>query len=349
MREQIQKEAIKIALENKSGTLDVAVRSGKTFIGLSIANEFEKVLVSYPNNSIKNSWLNDAEKFGFSLKNITFTTHLSLNKHNLHHYSCVILDEIDQMSENQWDYISSLLNLQHVKLYGLTGTPSILGAKKKYMDEYCPIIYSVKLDETVGVLQKDYEIIVHLLEPSTKQDISLKSGKFWSEKAKIQFWENKYNRSHEFMDMLKLIQSIQNSKTKLEYVKQLSNKIDRCLIFLETKQQCKDLGWASYYSGHKGSDINLERFQEGYNNKLTCVKQLSAGITFKSLNEVIILHSYASNNKFHQRMARCLQYSEDKATIHLICLDFTRDLDWCKKGLSEFDKSKIEWRKINKF
>lgn len=346
MREQIQSEAVKIALENKSGTLDVAVRSGKTLIGLKIANEFENVLVSYPNNSIKDSWLNDAEKFGYNLENISFTTHLSLNKYNLHHYSCIILDEIDQVSEAQWEYLSSVLNQSHVRLYGMTGTPAVSGVKKIYMDEYCPIIYSVKLDETVGVLQKDYEIIVHLLEPSNQSNIPLKSGKFWSERAKIAFWDGKYKQSHNFMDMLKLIQSIQNSKTKLEYVKQLSNKIDRCLIFLETKQQCKDLGWASYYSGHKGSDINLERFQEGYNNKLTCVKQLSAGITFKSLNEVIILHSYASNNKFHQRMARCLQYSEDKATIHLICLNNTRDLEWCKKGLAEFDKSKIIWQTV---
>ena len=198
MREEIQKEAIKIAIENKSGTLDVAVRTGKTYIGLSIANEFDNVLVSYPNNSILQSWQNDAEKFGFSLRNITFTTHLSLNKHDLHKFDCVILDEIDQVSENQWDYISSLLGLKWVRLYGLTGTPPINGVKKKYIDEYCPIIYSIKLDKTVGTLQKNYEIIVHLLEPSIKSDIlifslplcELLNFELWGRGLKFIFYVN---------------------------------------------------------------------------------------------------------------------------------------------------------------
>lgn len=349
MRQEIQNKAVEIALNNKCGTLDLSVRSGKTLVGLRIANEFENVLVSYPNNSIKNSWVEDAIKFGFSLENVTFTTHLSLNKFNLHHYSCVILDEIDQVSEAQWEYISSCLKEKSVRVYGLTGTPPVSGVKKTFIDEYCPIIYSVKLDDTVGILQKDYEIIVHLLNPSTKQDIPLKSGKFWSEKAKIQFWENKYNRSHEFMDMLKLIQSIQNSKTKLDYVKQLSDKIDsRVLIFLETKQQCDSLWYASYYSGNKLSEENLINFQNGQLQRLSCVKQLSAGITFKNLNECIILHAYASNNKTHQRLARCLNYVEgEKATIHILCLNNTRDVEWVKKGLAEFNQNKIQWKTIN--
>lgn len=344
MREQIQRESVKIALENKCGTLALAVRTGKTKVGLEIALNFDKVLVSYPNISIKNSWINDAEKFGYKLDDITFTTHISLDKHKLKEYDVVILDEIDQVSENQWIYISE--NAPK-KLYGLTGTPANSGIKKKYMEEYCPIIYSVKLDETVGVLQKDYEIVVHLLEPSTKQDIPLKSGKFWSEKAKIAFWDNKYNSSHDFMNMLQLIQTIQNSKTKMDYVKKLSNKMDRGLIFLETTKQCEDLKEPSYHSKDKNSEKNLTLFQQGSINKLSCVKQLSAGITFKNLNECIILHSYASNNKTHQRLARCLQYSEDKALIHIIGLKGTRDEQWIRKGIAEFDKTKIKYE--NKF
>lgn len=349
MRQEIQNKAVEIALNNKCGTLDLSVRSGKTLVGLRIANEFENVLVSYPNNSIKDSWVQDAIKFGFSLKNVTFTTHLSLNKFNLHHYSCVILDEIDQVSEAQWEYVSSCLREKSVRVYGLTGTPPVSGIKKQFIDEYCPIIYSVKLDDTVGILQKDYEIIVHLLESSTKQDIPLKSGKFWSEKAKIQFWENKYNRSHEFMDMLKLIQSIQNSKTKLNYLENLCYEIKgKCLVFLETTGQCEKLNFASYHSKNKNSEKNLEMFQNGLHSTLTCVKQLSAGITFKNLSECIILHAYASNNKTHQRLARCLNYVEgEKATIHILCLNNTRDLEWVKKGLAEFNQSKIQWKTIN--
>ena len=348
MREQIQKEAVEAALKNNCGTLAIPVRSGKTKIGLEIAKNFKKTLVSYPNKSIRNSWESDAKKFNYSLNNIDFTTHISFNKHDLISYDCIIIDEIDQFSENQWDEFIYIIGDNFNRLYGLTGTPPTKGIKKKFIDTYCPVIYSKKLDETVGILQKDYEIIVHLLNPSKEKNIPLKSGKTWSEESKINFWENKYNKSRNFMDMLKLIQSIQNSPTKLNYLKQLSNKIDRCLIFVETTQQCDELGFISYHSKNPESKINLESFERGFNNKLSCVKQLSAGITFNNLNEAILLHCYASNNKAHQRIARCLNYSEgEKATLHILCLKNTRDEQWVKKGLEEFNQNKITWKTIN--
>ncbi len=347
MRKEIQDKAVEVALANKSGTLALAVRTGKTLVGLRIASNFKKVLVSYPNISIKNSWLTDAEKFNIPIENITFTTHLSLNKCNLDDFDVVILDEIDQVSEAQITFITDSCPK---RLYGLSGTPAISGVKKVFMDVYCPIIYEVKLDETVGTLQKDYEIIVHLLEPNTEKNIKLSNGGYWSEKAKIEFWDRKYQNSRNFMDMLKLIQSIQNSTTKLNYLKKLSNKIDRCLIFLETQKQCDDFGEVVYHSKEKKSEANLELFQAGFVDKLVCCKQLSSGITFKSLNEVIILHAYASNNKTHQRLARCLNYVEgEKATIHVIGLKGTRDEIWISKGLAEFDQSKIKYEtKTNK-
>lgn len=343
-RNNIQQEALETALEFNRCGLNISVRLGKTKIGLNIASNFKKVLVSYPSISILSSWKNDAEKFKIDINHIDFTTHLSLNKYELNKYSCIILDEVDQVSEAQWEFIAS----QKPKVIkALSGTFPTSGIKKKFIEEYCPIKYTIKLDDTIGKTSKDYEIIVHLLQPSIKQDIPLKSGKFWSEKSKIQFWENKYNKSRNFMDMLKLIQSIQNSSTKLNYLKKLSDKIDRCLIFLETTKQCDDLPYYSYHSKIKVAEDNLKAFQEGKINKLNCVKQLSAGISFPMLNECIILHAYASNNKTHQRLARCLQYTnEEKAKIHILCLDNTRDVSWVQSGLAEFDKNKIHFIKV---
>ena len=37
----------------------------------------------------------------------------------------------------------------------------------------------------------------------------------------------------------------------------------------------------------------------------------------------------------------------EKATIHIICLDDTIDVEWCKKGLSNLNQSKITWKKEN--
>jgi len=226
-REQIQKEATETLLKFDCGTANVAMRLGKTLIGLKIASNFKKVLVSYPIETIKKGWISDAQEFGFDISHVIFTTHLSLSKHDLSQFDCIILDELHDVSINNWNYIALST---YKKLYGLTATPPNRGEKKSYMNMYCPIRYTKSMDETTGITNKDYEIIVHLLEPSDKRDIKLKSGKFWSEKAQIDFYESKYQSTKNFSMMLMLIRAIQNSKTKFEYLKQLTKQIENKCI-----------------------------------------------------------------------------------------------------------------------
>lgn len=338
-RQQMQKEAIEAALSKNYGSLQIPMRGGKTKVGLDIAKNFNKVLISYPNQSIYNSWKEDSEKFGIDISHCVFTTHISLNKHNLKDYDCAILDEIHAVSENQWYFIESNLP---VRMYGLSGTLPDRGDKVLFIRKYCPVIYSKTLDETTGKTNKDYKIIVHLLKPSSERNIALKSGKFWSESQRIAFFENKYNLSRNFSDMLMLIRAIQDSPTKMEYMKKLSNKIDRGLFFVETAKQCEALGFPSYHSKESNSEQNLVDFKAGVINKLGTINQLQAGITFQDLNEVVILHCYSSNNKAAQKLARALNYVENQtATIHIIGLKNTRDEQWIQSGLKDFDNSKI--------
>ena len=219
-REQVQKEASETLLKFDCGTANVAMRLGKTVLGLKIASNFNKVLVSYPIDGIKKGWISDAEEFEFDISNITFTTHLSLTKHDLSQFDCIILDELHDISINNWNYIALST---YKRLYGLTATPPNRGEKKSYMNMYCPVRYTKTMDETTGITNKDYEIIVHLVKPSEKRDIPLKSGKFWSEKAQIDFYTAKYQSTKQFSMMLMLIRAIQNSKTKFEYLKKITN------------------------------------------------------------------------------------------------------------------------------
>jgi len=342
-REQIQKEATETLLKFDCGTANVAMRLGKTLIGLKIASNFKKVLVSYPIETIKKGWISDAQEFGFDISHVIFTTHLSLSKHDLSQFDCIILDELHDVSINNWNYIAS--SSWH-KLYGLTATPPNRGEKKQYLNLYCPIRYTKSMDETTGITNKDYEIIVHLIEPSEKKDIKLKSGKFWSEKAQIDFYESKYQSAKSFSMMLMLIRSIQNSKTKFEYFKKLASQIDRGLLFVETIEQCDNLPYPNVHSKNKESDFNLEQFKEGKIPILSSIGKLKSGITFKNLNTCIILHCYSSNNKAIQKIGRALNYVEgEKATIHIICLNNTIDTQWTQKGLADLDQSKIKFIK----
>lgn len=343
-REEIHKQA----LENVKDfcTLVLPMRNGKSKIGLEIAQKYNKVLVCYPSMSIYDSWLDTSEKFNLSIENITFVTTISFNKINLKEYDIVFIDELHSFSENNINYF--IANLPK-KAIGLTATPSNFGIKKEFIEDYLPISFKVDMEETTGVSNKDYEIIVHLLNPSKENNIPLKSGKYWSEEAKIRFWDNKYNSTKSFMDMLRLIQTVRDSATKLTYIKQLSSKMDRGLIFLETIEQCNLLGFPSYNSKDKNSEQNLQDFQDGKINILTSIGQLKAGITFKNVNKAIILHCYSSNNKAMQKLGRTLNLiegEEQKAHIDILCLNNTRDVQWCKKGLQDLKQEKIIWKTI---
>lgn len=344
-RQKIQEKAIQIALENERCGLDLSIRIGKCFIGLSVAQNFNKVLVSYDNQPIMKSWLDDSIKFGLSDKNITYTTYASLDKHDLNNFDLIILDEVHTCSENNWNYIA--LN-NPKRILGMSGTMPEKGIKKEYINTYCPIKYTIKLDETTGKTSKDYEIIVHLIEPSKIKDIKTKNG-FWSDSQKISFWERKYEATRSFQGaMLFLIQAIQNSPTKFNYLKKLVNEIKDGFIFVETAKQCEELGIPSYNSKNPNSEQNLEDFKSGKINKLSTINQLKAGITIPHLKQCIILHSYSSQQKSHQKLGRCLTINgDDKATIHILCLRGTYDQKWVTNSLEQFDKSKITWKTIN--
>lgn len=340
-REELQKEANETALSNKNCTIVLPVRTGKTLVGLRIAEQYKKVLVSYPNKAIKASWLEDSEKFGIDISHIDFTTHVSLPKRDLEAYDVVILDEIDQVSLNSWAYISEN---RPKELKGLTGTPPVKGDKRYCINRFAPIKYRKTLDDTTGKTNKDYKICVHLIKPDEEKNIPLSKGGFWSEKQKIAYFDRRYENSRNFNDMLMLMRSIQNSHSKLAHLSYLVEGIDRGLFFVETQEQCKLVGLPAYHTQEKNSELHLEQFQTGEIDKLVTINQLKAGVTFPDLNEIVILHCYSSNNRAHQKIGRALNYAEgETAIIHIICLKGTRDEDWLKSGLAEFDKTKIQW------
>lgn len=340
-RKKIQEDAVKVLLENPKGSVDLSMRSGKTKIGLTVASNFKKVLVSYPNKPIYESWKSDSAKFDISDTHITYTTHISLPKHDLSKYDAIILDEVDQVSLRVFAYLNSYGSL---RIYGLSGTMPKRGDKKYMIDRLCPIVYTKKLDETTGITNKDYRILVHRILPSTERNIRLKSGKFWSEADRIRFFDTKYNEAKQFKVMLMLMQAIAYSETKLKYALELAEEMKRGLVFLETVEQCEKSGYPSYHSKNPDSEKNLELFQNQEINKLATIGQLKAGISFPVLDEAVLMHSYSSSNRSSQKIGRCLQYVEGvKATIHIVVLKGTRDEAWVKEALSGFDPFKIAY------
>ena len=100
----------------------------------------------------------------------------------------------------------------------------------------------------------------------------------------------------------------------------------------------------SYHSGNKNSQDNLELFSDGRIDQLSCVLQLSEGVTIPGLKQGIIMHAYGNERKTAQRIGRLLRLNPtETATCHILCYKDTVDEKWVTSALSEFDQSKIEF------
>ena len=107
LRDQRQAEFAKAWKDTgEYGILYLCPRFGKIRTSINILKEFPKdasVLIAYPDNKIKQSWLDDFEVLGYDNPNITFTTHLSLRKYMKKSFDIIIIDEIHLLSGTQID------------------------------------------------------------------------------------------------------------------------------------------------------------------------------------------------------------------------------------------------------
>ena len=97
--------------------------------------------------------------------------------------------------------------------------------------------------------------------------------------------------------------------TKEAYAKSLIQNIgDQCIVFANTQKQADRMCSHSYHSNNSSSEYNLQLFSDGRIDKLSCVLQLSEGVTIPNLKQGIIMHAYGNERKSAQRIG-CLLYT----------------------------------------
>lgn len=360
---EIQDEALEILSKYERAGAAISMGVGKTLLGLRYIEHFYKknlrVLVVYPKLSIQQSWIDEANKFGLGklLKNITFSTYLSLEK-NTREYDIIILDEFQNMTIEKNEYLRWFRG----RILGLTGTPPKEISKEKYfmMNRYCPIKYTYLIDEAVddNILNK-YRIIVHRIELSDSRDIEvlLKNKEFWISEAKsYEYWSKRVEsaktpKDKQITAVLRM-KTIKDFKSKEIYTRELLKTIkDKCIIFCSRHYQADELSEHSYHSNNPESEANLQKFKEGSIMKLSCVDQLSEGINIPELKTGIVMHSYSgASSKLRQRLGRLMRLKPDEvATIHVLCYKNTVDEKWCKDALEDFDSSNITYKNVSQY
>lgn len=354
-REKIQQEALNKALQHNRSSLGISMGVGKTLIGLKHMEAnysvLLKVLVVAPKVSIFQSWKEDAVKFDleYLLDHITFTTYLSLNKHQ-NDYDIVYLDECHSLLFSHEPFLANYDG----KILGLTGTPpKRQGTEKAIMvQRYCPVIYTFGVDlATDAKILNDYRIVIHHLDLDKTKNIRKvrKDGReyYTSEESEYQYWTTRLNnaltaKERQICSIMRM-RCLMEAPSKVRYAKALMNSIDdKCIVFANTQDQADSLCDYSYHSNNKDSETNLQMFKTGAVDKLSCVMQLNEGVTIPNLKAGIIMHAYGNERKSNQRLGRLLRLNpNDVAYAHILCYKDTVDRMWVNNATSDLDQEKI--------
>jgi superfamily II DNA or RNA helicase len=313
IREDVQRDALLATDGKRVCSLVLATGVGKTLVGLTHMERnttpLMRCLVVAPKKAIFQSWKDDAMKFGKEnlLGRMTFTTYLSLNKHNPNDYDAVYLDEMHSLLDSHRGF----LQLFKGKILGLTGTPPKrdYSEKGKLVNEFCPVVFTFKADDAVenGILN-DYQIIVHQIQLTDQKVYQVKMGNkqyLASEIDNYTYWSRRLDVGSGNVHMLRVMRmkAMMDYPSKELYTKKLMESIQtKCIIFANTQAQADRLCNYSYHSGNKESEDNLLMFKEGKIDKLSTVLQLNEGVNIPNLKQGIIMHAYGNERKAAQRI-----------------------------------------------
>ena len=355
-RKEVQYKAVTKALEYERGTLAISMGVGKTRIALyhleKLFDAFTRVLVVVPKWSVKDSWINEINLVGKQdlLQHIEFTTYLSLNKKKANDYDTVYLDECHSLLESHEEFLNQFKG----RILGLTGTPPKSGEKLKMVNRYCPVRYTFSVDQAAdNNILNDYEIIVHELELSKVKNVkkSTKDGRTWynSEQADYQYYTGALGdaqtpKQRQFLSIMRM-KAMMDYPTKEAYAKGLMKNIgDQCIVFANTQKQADRMCNHSFHSKNSASEDNLQLFSDGRIDKLSCVLQLSEGVTIPNLKQGVIMHAYGNERKSAQRIGRLLRLNPNETAIcHILCYKNTQDVKWVSAALATFDSNKIKY------
>jgi superfamily II DNA or RNA helicase len=357
-RDEVQHEALTVAINNKRCGLGISMGVGKTLIGLKYIDHFQgenmgklRVLVVAPKLSIFDSWKSDAEKFNINISNLEFTTYLSLNKYNPGDFDIVVLDECHSLLDSHLTFLGHYPG----RILGLSGTPPRYANSEKgrMVSQFCPIKYKYITDDAIeDNILNDYKIIVHKMPLSNINNIlvKLKDKEFHtSETRNYGYWTQRLmdanTKKQEQIASIMRMKALMGFQTKEVYTKKLLDGIEeKCIVFCNTQEQADKICKYSVHSKNADADENLQKFKDGTIEKLSCVLQLNEGINIPQLRAGIIMHAYGNERKSSQRIGRLLRLNpDDKATVHILCYKDTVDERWVNEALKDLDQSKIKY------
>ena len=351
LQEQFINKTLKFFKTNKAGYLDLAMRFGKCRTTIEVLKKMIKknewILIAYPDNKLKQTWMDEMDLWKFNHPNIEYVNFSSLKKHVGQTYDFVIIDEFHSCSENERELAIKIIEAADHTLC-LSGTISDDTRFDWELQEIAS--YSTQDGIRDGILA-DYQITVHKVDLDDSVLTKDKKGKEKTEKQRYNGYswviEKLKREGGNFMFMaLARNRLSQSSIGKMTYLKALLHNMQdkRVIIFTGLANVADDIGCPSYHSKSKNDD-SYTGFQEGKHNHLALAAMGKMGVTYKDLDSVILLNFTYNAEESSQILNRAikLDYHGKIADLHILCLNEAPELKKIKESLSMLDSSKIKY------
>lgn len=357
-KEEFQREGTKAIAENGNCLIAAATGVGKSKIVIDylkfFCNSTSKFLLVVPTEKLRDEdwkaefikW--DAEYIWYS--RVTKICYASLLEHPIKNYDVVILDEIQNITENNSKYFD---NSFIKKIIGLSATlpkeieKDLIIRGKLQMK----VVFDVPIDVAVAnKLISPFEITVIEIE----LDNTIKSIKGGSkEKSFMQtefsaYWylseeiekQKELNPAKAKFLILKRMRLIYSSPQKTLIAKNIISQIpekEKVLIFAGSIKQAVELYPYTYHSKSKkkDKDKDLLAFDKGEITRLSCVASLNEGVNINSVDTAVITQVTSKDRHLIQRIGRIVRYRENHiGQIYIIIIKNTVDEKWLYNALS---------------
>src|SRR6478736_1083161 len=185
LQDQFAKKTIDFFKSNKHGFANLSIRFGKTRYAIEVLKaQFSNctVLLCYPDNLLKDSWIAEFSKWEYSNPNVVFVNFSSLHKYKDKAFDFIICDEFHSCSDLERDYCHQIMtNHKDTKFLGLSGTVSSETKGEWGLKE----IVKYTTDEAIrdGVVA-NYQVTVHLVSLDNKIKTPNSKGKMLTEKQR---------------------------------------------------------------------------------------------------------------------------------------------------------------------
>lgn len=354
-KDEYQRESVQAIINNPFNSLVIAATGvGKSKIAIDFCKLFDKkakILLVVPTEELRDeNWKAEFKTWNqleFYEDNIERCCYASLNKLKNKIYDLVILDEIQHITANNFEFFNqNKVN----KILALTATEPAEFAKKDLLKKLKLVtVTNISIDEAVeNELISPFEIII----VDCYLDDKLKYLPFGSKKNQYFLTEqiayNKLTKDLEYATLsmnfrrkeqltFQRMRLIYNSLEKTNNAKwTLDNLIteqERTLIFCGSIKQAELLHPNTYHS--KTNDKNLIRFKNEEINKLSCVDALNEGHNFPNLDSAIITQVKSKERHLIQRIGRIVRYRLNHlGKIYIFVVKDTVDEGWLHTAIA---------------